>query len=691
MMGSRDNMVGFLSVSRMLTLIYCMMLSSVLTGIPVLGGSLITLGTVAQVAQRLFSDKEIRQTVKTGGLIAYFVLIIINVFLVVLNPVSSGMSSVWALVAITATILIRDALCERFIKMKYENRAGEKKTFVYTIITQVVCIGLALLAMLLVPETSVYIRLLMVIGYGVTGIIEYYSYIRWGGRTEDYTPQDMDAQKTLSGMYAYRAYSIMSFIVLMALQFAILLMCTFMGFAGDESIVYLLLASICILAGRETANFALDKAIRREPDAVSVLLVGLLLWLGSMAVFAMHMQKGHTGSPWILFSFALCVCSATVCVTALSQIRDNVYYATIFAGRKTSRAQFNRVRSLFDTFAILLGQSLAMVAMNAMMIFSAKALENATLQEFIASSINPVLTIPAGVLIVFSMLTALRFPLYNRYIAKLRIWLRLNEQGENDPLLDAQLESAVVNKNKRHWGIQLIIWLLRPFYRHKLIGAENLKAAKEEGGAILVCNHGELYGPVTTCLNLPIQFRFWSIASLMDDLSGVTEYIYANDSDKWWYFPKFLRKPFAKLLAHLSIWAFSSLENIPVYRANPRELMKTFRMTIQAMQARDNILIFPENAPVEEGGYLREGIGNFYTGFVQLAQSYYSKTGKRSLFIPIYASKKEREIAIGTPIRFNADRPINEEKDRVIAYLQGAIRQMQSEVEKPKASAPKES
>lgn len=683
MTGDRDRMVGFLSVSRMLTLIYCMMLSSVLTGIPVLGGTLITLGTVAQVTQRLFSDKEIRQTVRTSGLIAYLILLFLNAFLVIINPVSSGMPSVWALVAVTATILIRDILYEKYVTIKFEHPEKEKKIIIYNGITQVVCIGLALLAMLLVPNTPIYMRLLMIIGYGVTGVVEYYSYTRWGGRSEDYTPQDMDAQKNLSGMYAYRAYSVLSFIVLMALQFAILLMCTFMGFAGEESIIYLLLAAICILLGKETAQFILGKAIRREPDAVSVLLVGLLLWLGSMVLFAFQMRRGNSASPWILFSFALCVCSATVCVTALYQMRDNVYYASIFAGRKTSRAQFERVRSLFDTFAILLGQSLAMVAMNVMMIFSAKALEKATLQEFLATSINPILTIPAGVLIVFAVLTALRFPLYNRYIAKLKIWLRLNEQGENDPLLDAQLEKAVVNKNKRRWGIQLIIWLLRPFYRHKLIGADNLREAKEEGGAILVCNHGELYGPVTTCLNLPIQFRFWSISSLMDDLDGVTEYIYSNDSDKWWYFPKFMRRPFAKLLAHLSIWAFSSLENIPVYRANPRELMKTFRMTIQAMQARDNILIFPENAPVEEGGYVREGIGNFYTGFVQLAQSYYSKTGKCSLFIPIYASKKEREIAIGTPVRFNPDAPINEEKDRVIAYLQGAIRQMQSYIEKP--------
>jgi hypothetical protein len=276
MTGDRDRMVGFLSVSRMLTLIYCMMLSSVLTGIPVLGGTLITLGTVAQVTQRLFSDKEIRQTVRTSGLIAYLILLFLNAFLVIINPVSSGMPSVWALVAVTATILIRDILYEKYVTIKFEHPEKEKKIIIYNGITQVVCIGLALLAMLLVPNTPIYMRLLMIIGYGVTGVVEYYSYTRWGGRSEDYTPQDMDAQKNLSGMYAYRAYSVLSFIVLMALQFAILLMCTFMGFAGEESIIYLLLPAICILLGKETAQFILGKAIRREPDAVSVLLVGLL-------------------------------------------------------------------------------------------------------------------------------------------------------------------------------------------------------------------------------------------------------------------------------------------------------------------------------------------------------------------------------------------------------------------------------
>ena len=44
------------------------------------------------------------------------------------------------------------------------------------------------------------------------------------------------------------------------------------------------------------------------------------------------------------------------------------------------------------------------------------------------------------------------------------------------------------------------------------------------------------------------------------------------------------------------------VDSIPVYHDNPRKLMLTFRETVSAMEAGDNILIFPENAATSEDG-----------------------------------------------------------------------------------------
>ena len=117
-----------------------------------------------------------------------------------------------------------------------------------------------------------------------------------------------------------------------------------------------------------------------------------------------------------------------------------------------------------------------------------------------------------------------------------------------------------------------------------------------------------------------------------------------------------------------------SLDSIPVYHDNPRGLMQTFRETVTAMQAGDNILIFPENADTSaDHKYAREGVGEFFTGFTMIGQLYYNKTGKCPLFVPLYADKHKRTITFGTPTRYNPDVPANEEKERLCDYLRGEM------------------
>ena len=89
--------------------------------------------------------------------------------------------------------------------------------------------------------------------------------------------------------------------------------------------------------------------------------------------------------------------------------------------------------------------------------------------------------------------------------------------------------------------------------------------------------------------------------------------------------------PLTKMFARFFLWAFNSLDAIPVYRGNPHALIKTFRMTIDAMQAGDNLLIFPERGDREAAGvrgYAEGGIGDLYTGFAMLAPALYHKTRK---------------------------------------------------------------
>ena len=120
-----------------------------------------------------------------------------------------------------------------------------------------------------------------------------------------------------------------------------------------------------------------------------------------------------------------------------------------------------------------------------------------------------------------------------------------------------------------------------------------------------------------------------------------------------------------------------SVESIPVYRENPRKLMLTFRETVAAMEAGDNILIFPENSlSTDDKRYQKEGVSEFFTGFTMVAQLYYNRTGKAPQFIPLYANKKKRTITFGDALRYDPENNPNDEKERICTTLRDELNRL---------------
>lgn len=87
----------------------------------------------------------------------------------------------------------------------------------------------------------------------------------------------------------------------------------------------------------------------------------------------------------------------------------------------------------------------------------------------------------------------------------------------------------MVKRHKNRFGVKIIIALLRPLYYHKVVGKENLRGL-EDGTMVLVCNHGELYGPVVANLYIPVAFRPWAIAEMMNR-EVIIEHMYQGTDD----------------------------------------------------------------------------------------------------------------------------------------------------------------
>ena len=149
-----------------------------------------------------------------------------------------------------------------------------------------------------------------------------------------------------------------------------------------------------------------------------------------------------------------------------------------------------------------------------------------------------------------------------------------------------------------------------------------------------------------------------------------------------WFGP--LRWPISKLCGPLSVWAMKSVECVPVYRHKPRELTTTFRKSVEAMQAGDNLLIFPENPDADPNrpGYEHGRPGELFRGFTMLAQVYYARTGKCCRFVPMLAHKGMRTLSFGTEIDYDPEKHPIEERDRVVEEAQRQMWEMFDREEK---------
>ena len=336
---------------------------------------------------------------------------------------------------------------------------------------------------------------------------------------------------------------------------------------------------------------------------------------------------------------------------------------------------YAQLRASSTEIAILLGQMLALILLT-LLCMPSVPLARLDLPSLI-SAFRPLMVIPPALLLLAAIISTLRFPMNNRHFQKLARWLTLESEGLDNPALRQQLDSVVVKRHKNRFGVRIIITLLRPLYYHRVIGRENLNGY-EDGTMVLICNHGEIYGPVVANLYVPITFRPWVISNMMEK-EAIVEHIYQGTMVRQRWLPERWKRPLINLISPLLVWVFNSLEAIPVYRGQPKELMRTFRETLNAMQAGDNILVFPENAENHapgEGGYAREGVGQLYTGFAMIAPMYYAKTHKRAVFVPIYASRKHRTLTIGQGVVYDPDNNATAEKLRIVDALLDSMQAM---------------
>jgi len=219
-----------------------------------------------------------------------------------------------------------------------------------------------------------------------------------------------------------------------------------------------------------------------------------------------------------------------------------------------------------------------------------------------------------------------------------------------------------MSKKKSAVLYRFLAWLVRLFTpKMKTIGTEHLP----DEPVVFVGNHCQMYGPIVCEFYLPVE-RFTWCAGQMMNVKEVPDYAF---EDFWSQKPKYIRwfyRLASYLVAPISAYIFHHANTIAVYRDT--RVISTFKETVKKLKNGYSIVIFPEhNMPHDHIIY------DFERNFVDIAKLYYKATGKRLSFVPMYIAPKLGEIHLGVPIRFSPDRPLDEERDNICAYLMGNI------------------
>lgn len=676
---TRQAMLSWMSLTMLYAYMYCMMVSQALLSMPIFGGALFMSGQVSVLYFETFTGpgrKRLPRWLARLGPAVLGFLFLCNLALLAFYPATLESAAVWILFAMVLSLFVRSELSRLLIRLRTQGRLTLPRFAAYLALAHILMGGAVIFIMTRTVEPVTAWTIFG--GYAVLAAMELYT--QWkerrAEREELVSREEVDRLSGgLQKVSAFKAYERMSGLILAAIQLTLVMMYTFIAISAQEILTCMMLSLLCTLAAREATDGFLRRAARRkDPDPTYMLLTGAFLWLYGLIMFSDLVRMGRVGMTAYI-ALALCSCGATVCASYLAGMERDMRRVARFGLGADDLAGYGQVRWVGRELSQLAGQMLALAGLTALCFLSGADLPRDGAE--LARSFRPTLVIPALILVLAAAISVWRFPLSKRHLDKLSKFFQLKEAGTDNAPLQKQLEAVVVKRHKKMYGIKIIAMCIRPFYRHKLIGKENVDASQE--GLVFICNHGEYYGPVVTNVYVPFPFRPWSISDLMDDLDTVTAYCYKYEISPIRWLPERWKQPIARTEAKLALWMTKSIEAIPVYRNKPRMLMQTFRLSVEAMEAGDSLLIFPENPDaksLDRPGYLRQGVGEFFTGFTMLGQLYYSRTGKCCTFVPIFADKGKRTISFGKGIRFDPDRPPVEEKERIVNDLKAAMEAM---------------
>ena len=659
------------ALSQLYGYIYCMLVSSNVVGMPLFGGALYLCGRACTVLANTYSKKNRKYLPgysQGWGILLAVVLIVIAVLLMGLYPANFDSPNVWTVFAMALLCLCADGMAGRIRRLKETQGAATGKAWAVTAALQLTM--LAAVAWVLFTRFSGRQATALMLGFAVLLLLRCHTAFYLYSRPGEASPSDEEETDEISKLQAYRTYETISLIIVAVLEMIVSAIYALLATNTESLLPALAIGVGCtLLAGMAGRLFLRRNRKPKRQDPTWLLCTGLVLCLGAIVLCSLMLWAGVIRWPWVYICLAGSSVGSTLSLEGLMKIEDLIPGVAEFAGDGPSGA-YRKRREMNWELAQLLGDVLSLIALSVFCFVNGNELPQTV--EQLAARFQPVMIVPLILAVITALLSALRLPLSARYIEKLKMFLNLKREGEKNPPLEKRLQEVVGGGYRQPWLTRFLCFILRPFMRHTLVNADHI-VTDDSKPLLFVCNHGEFSGPVTSKLFMPVPVRYWVNHNMMFDQQAVTAYLYENTYSRQTFLPVFLRKLTARAMGWLSVNVTEQLEAIPVYRDSPLRLRETIRLSIEAMEMGDNLMIFPENPDKK---YQIGGIGELVPGFLMLAEAYWKKTGKKLRILPMYADWEGRSLNFGDILVYEPENGFHQEQERIIREARRQINDM---------------
>ena len=658
------------AITQLYGYIYCMILSNMLTDIPMYGGVLYLCGKAVIIfAGTCGKDRKFLPFyAKRWAMLLLIVLLAVGLLLAGLFPATIESEKTWILFAAVILCICAEANIDRISRIAHADEPLSFRAKMSGFLIQAAIMGG--MAATIFSSFGWERGWAPAAGFLILVINGIYVSYRLRGSTEQIDHEADLSEADFRKAHAYHTMEWISLLLVMAVELTVACIYALLATNREGLLHAMMIAVLCTVLPAEAGFLLLRRSERKSiRDPTWLLCAGLILWLTGIVLCIQMLIAGKIDYFRIYICLVICTVGGSLSLTGLGRIEELMPDAVNASGSEVPRGYW-KLRVTNWNLARLLGDVLALIALGVFCFVNRRGLPQTA--EELAARFQPVMSVPVFLVVIGALISAFRFPLSKRYITKIRKLMKLQEEGEENAALQKQVSRVVSQPYRQPYLSRFLIFLCRLHFRCSVVNADHIET-DDDNPLVFLCNHGEFYGPMACKIYIPVPIRAWTNATMMGDKKAVAKYIYDNTTSRQEGMPEIEKRILARMAAWLSVNVMSQLECIPVHKDSPLKLRETFRLTVEAMEAGDNILIFPENP---EQKYPREGIGDLSPGFLTLADLYWKRKKKRMRFLPAYADKKRRKLVFGKIIEYDPENNLKDEQERIIRDTLRQIRSM---------------